>query len=1116
MICMTAIAAALSVASATALANVSPTAPAITEPATDGQIVNPEDVHMECSNFSDADPGDTHACTDWEIWTVGSPGELVWRIQCIGGVERLHTHLGDGAFMGSHVGRSSMLPGVNYLLRCRHKDSSGEAATQWSLWGGRFFTTGPASAVFPLQLDDVAASPTPALTDAFGSPLVFPGGGPLAPALRLEGADGDLLLEIRGDDGSSNQIINPPGLADHVAARIRATAVSGGSELLIPESAWSFYDDHGDLHTVYLPAINLVPGQEAIYWVSSFGGTYLGLPGQTQPSFSTLARSPPVPWVSAQPGYKVDVIAGGFQLPVNIAFIPNAGPDPEDPIFYVTELYGTIKVVRRNGTVSNYATNLLNFSPTGLFPGSGEQGLAGIAVDAATGDVFAGMLYDSAPPNGAHYPKVVRFQSNDGGLTAATQTTILNMVGETQGQSHQISNFSFGPDGKLYVHMGDGFTTATAQNLASYRGKILRMNLNGSAPTDNPFYNAADGINSRDYVFAYGFRNPFGGAWRAEDGFHYEIENGPSVDRLAKVIAGTNYLWSGSDASMANSAIYNWNPSRGPVNGAFIQPETFGGSAFPVDKFGHLFVSESGPTWGTGAQPLGKRIVEFVLNAAGGVVSGPTPLIEYNGPGKATCVGLAAGPDGLYFTDLYKDVGYSSPIDVGGQVLRVRFVGTANFTADVTTGAAPLAVHFTDTSNAPAPTAWHWKFGDGSTSNQQHPTHVYAHEGVYNVRLAVTAANGLVVEQKNAFIRVGETPAIAIIGGSMPPSAADAAVANHLRERGFSATSFDDEPANRPSAAQLGAQFDLVVVSSTITAGNVAGQFRTVNVPLVFWENALLQTAREALADSGSTVDAVSSINVLNNSHPITQGLATGPLAVFDPAATMSVGRGTVAGGATLLATRNGVAADYSILTADAGAVLLGGYVAPEKRVFVFFQDSSWLNATDPAEQILNQAVCWAMGSGSPLVAGPGSQSVLAGESLTLTATVTSTPPAAMQWRRNGIDLFDGGRITGATSPALTINPVVASDAGSYDLVAFSPCGQTAGIATTLTVRSRGDTNCDGAVNDADISPFVLALIDSAAYAAQFPGCSIVVCDMNLDATVDGGDVTGFAAALLE
>src|SRR5699024_4648451 len=118
------------------------------------------------------------------------------------------------------------------------------------------------------------------------------------------------------------------------------------------------------------------------------------------------------------------------------------GAAPDAPIFYVSELYGTIRVVRRDGTVGTYASNLLNFNPTGKFPGSGEQGLTGIVVEPATGDVYATLLYDAAPPKGPHYPKVVRFQSTNGGQSASMQTTVLNMPGETQGQSHQISNIS--------------------------------------------------------------------------------------------------------------------------------------------------------------------------------------------------------------------------------------------------------------------------------------------------------------------------------------------------------------------------------------------------------------------------------------------------------------------------------------------------------------------------------------------------------------------------------------------------------------------------------------------------------------------------------------------------
>jgi glucose/arabinose dehydrogenase len=398
-------------------------------------------------------------------------------------------------------------------------------------------------------------------------------------------------------------------------------------------------------------------------------------------TFKTYPPSSPgggIPWTPLQPGYVVDQVAGGLQLPTDIAFVPSPGPGPKDPLLYITELYGTIKVVARDGTVSDYATGLLNFPPTGDFPGSGELGLTGIVVDPASGDVFASLLYDSDPSAavGDLYPKVIRFHSEDGGLTAAgAPSTVLDMPGETESPSHQISNLSIGPDGKLYVHLGDGFDPSKGQDLSSFRGKILRVNLDGTPPaTGNPFYDASDGISARDYIWAYGFRNPFGGAWRASNDAHYEVENGPAVDRLARVIPGMNYGYDGTDASMAVGALYNWPSPHAPVNIAFVQPETFGGSGFPSSQWDHAFVTESGPTWATGPQVNGKRIVEFEPDPVSGEIGGhPHTLVEYTGTGKATAVGLAAGPDGLYFTELYRDQGWSSPIDPGARLLMVRY-----------------------------------------------------------------------------------------------------------------------------------------------------------------------------------------------------------------------------------------------------------------------------------------------------------------------------------------------------------------------------------------------------------------------------------------------------------
>ena len=209
---------------------------------------------------------------------------------------------------------------------------------------------------------------------------------------------------------------------------------------------------------------------------------------------STITPLPNAPdWTADQPGFKVEKIPlkfpsgePGLRLVVNIAFVPEnlRGHDPGDPLLYVTELYGKVRVVTNDFTVRTYASNLLNYNPAGPFPGPGEQGLTGLVVDPGSGDLFVSMLYDDNPSDAVanRWPKVTRLHSTNGGLTAATRTDILKMPNEQQGQSHQVSNLTIGPDGKLYVHNGDGLgTPQTALNLNSYRGKVLRMNLNGSA-----------------------------------------------------------------------------------------------------------------------------------------------------------------------------------------------------------------------------------------------------------------------------------------------------------------------------------------------------------------------------------------------------------------------------------------------------------------------------------------------------------------------------------------------------------------------------------------------------------------------------------------------------------
>ena len=1036
---------ALTVAAAAAIANVPPAAPVITEPAPD-RVLNGSDVHMETGPFSDADAGDTHLCTDWEIWTV-TPSQRVWATLCIGGVERLHTHLGDGVFQNSHADLHELLPLTQYVLRVRHRDSSGLSASEWSAWSERAFSTGPATAVFPLEVDDVLDVPVPAWTDSTGQAVVLPAAGGSSSSLSLDTVHDGLLLRFAGLDGVSNVVSNPASHGEHHAVRVVVTAAAGGPTLSLPETTVAFADGGGTTRTVYLPSMAVTSGESRYFWVAASGATYAGDASQMEPEFGTLARGTPVPWTVHQSGYKVEVMATGFQLPVNMAFVPNPGPGPMAPIYYVVELYGRIKVVTRDGMVMDYASNLLNFNPTGNFPGSGEQGVAGIAVHPTTGDVYASMVYSSVNgvENVPHYPKVVRFTSSNGGLTASTQTTILAMTGESMGQSHQISNVTIGPDGKVYVHVGDGFDASTAQNLASFRGKILRMNTDGTAPSDNPFYDASNGITARDYVWTYGHRNPFGGAWRAADGKHYEVENGPSIDRICQLVPGRNYLWNGTDASMSNFAIYNWNPASGPVNMAFVQPSTFGGSGFPASAQGAMYISESGATWGTGPQTIGKKITYFTLDGAGNRLTGPTPLISYNGTGKGTVVALAAGPDGLYFSDFYKDTDYVSPIDAGANILRVRFVGSADFSASATTGPAPLSVTFTDASTAPGAASWLWDFGDGTTSTQQNPTHVYTEEGRYTVRLTVTGSAGVAVESKTDLVRVGNPPKVALLAVN-PPSVNDTAIANYLRAKGFTVDVLNEAPASRPSAAQLAQAYRGVLVSSSITSANVGGEFRTAAVPLVFWENALLQTAREPLSTAGVVVANTTAVSIVDNTHPITSGLPTGTMQVYSTPSNMSVGQGTFSAGARVLARRDG-SADGALMVAEAGAVLTPTYTTPARRAFVFLEDSTWATTTTQGKSLFDRSVFWAFSIAAPSIASlTPSGAVCPGASVELAVTVNGTGPFSYLWRKNGQAL------PGATRRTFVIPAAAPASAGSYDVVVTGIAGTVTSVPVVLTV----------------------------------------------------------------
>lgn len=147
--------------------------------------------------------------------------------------------------------------------------------------------------------------------------------------------------------------------------------------------------------------------------------------------------------------------------------------------------------------------------------------------------------FDAHPYLFIHYQtdhlitKLVRFEYNINTQTLSNRVDIIpEMIGN---ESHNGSRIIFTPDHKLLFALGDAYTTERSQDTTLLNGSILRMNIDGSVPDDNPFPN--------NLIWSYGHRNPQGMALEP-NGNLYSVEHGPANDdELNRVVKGGNYGW---------------------------------------------------------------------------------------------------------------------------------------------------------------------------------------------------------------------------------------------------------------------------------------------------------------------------------------------------------------------------------------------------------------------------------------------------------------------------------------------------------------------------------------------------------------------------------------------
>lgn len=355
---------------------------------------------------------------------------------------------------------------------------------------------------------------------------------------------------------------------------------------------------------------------------------------------------------SVPDGFGLSADAVGFRYPTSLVFVPEPGPNPRDPAYFVAEVLGTIKVVTNDRTVQTFATDFSPLSAADSFSAFWGVGLGGLCLDPETGFIFA--TYAATGADGVLHNHILRFETSPHTF-ALRPTTVTDISGGLAyfgiAPNHVIGDCRV-RDRRLYVGVGDGAMSATSRNLKLPLGKVLRLTLDGKAAPENPFYDSENPDSATSAIFASGFRNPFGIEFGRERLF--AADNGNAVDRFLQVQAGGDYLWDGTDWSIGASADAVFAPSLGVTHLAFVPPA----SSSLSPSLGNSFLVGTSGQYGKLAAIIAIPF-DFTTEAVQGA---PSNFVLYRPDANQYVVALALGPDGLYFAPLLSVSGGDSPV----------------------------------------------------------------------------------------------------------------------------------------------------------------------------------------------------------------------------------------------------------------------------------------------------------------------------------------------------------------------------------------------------------------------------------------------------------------------